>query len=107
MDARKMRSNFVAGLFSGLRVVWPILSGLIGLMIVLGLVVGMREGWSIQESIYFACIRSHDRLWRSRPEDAVGAHACCFIGVCGVLFTALLAGVAVKALDAAHDDDNR
>ena len=56
MDARKMRRNFAAGLFAGLRVVWPILSGLIGLMIALGLFVGLREGWSIQESIYFAFV---------------------------------------------------
>src|SRR6187431_3098066 len=105
MDARKMRSNFVAGLFSGLRVVWPILSGLIGLMIVLGLVVGMREGWSIQESIYFACIRSHDRLWRPRPEDAVGTHACnLYRGVRRAVHR--IAGRRRgEALDAANDDD--
>ena len=108
MDARKMRSNFVAGLFSGLRVVWPILSGLIGLMIVLGLVVGMREGWSIQESIYFAFVSGLTIGYGDlAPKTLLARTLAVFIGVCGVLFTALLAGVAVKALDAAHDDDNR
>ena len=51
MDPRALRRNFLGRLFTGLRVVWPILSVLLGLMIALGLVIGLREGWSIQESI--------------------------------------------------------
>ena len=39
MDSRTMRRHFVAGLFTGLRVVWPILSVLLGLIIALGLIV--------------------------------------------------------------------
>ena len=38
MDSRTLRRNFVAGLVTGLRVVWPILSGLLGLIIASGLV---------------------------------------------------------------------
>ena len=56
MDPRKLRRNFLRGLFRGLRVVWPILSALLGLIVALGLVVGLREGWSMQESIYFAFV---------------------------------------------------
>ena len=52
MDSRTLRRNFVAGLVTGLRVVWPILSGLLGLIIAAGLVAGRIEGWSVQESIY-------------------------------------------------------
>ena len=56
MDSRTMRRNFVAGLVTGLRVVWPILSGLLGLIIASGLVAGQIEGWSVQDSIYFAFV---------------------------------------------------
>ena len=56
MDSGTLRRNFVAGLLAGLRVVWPILSVLLGLIIALGLVVGLLEGWSVQESIYFAFV---------------------------------------------------
>ena len=106
MDARKMRSNFVAGLFSGLRVVWPILSGLIVLMIALGLVVGLREGWSVQESIYFAFVSGLTIGYGDlAPKTLLARTLAIFIGVCGVLFTALLAAVAVKALAAASDGD--
>jgi hypothetical protein len=54
MDPRALRRNFVAGLIVGLRVTWPILSDLLLLIVGLGLVVGIIEGWSVQESIYFA-----------------------------------------------------
>lgn len=105
MDARRMRRSFAAGLFAGLRVVWPILSGLIGLMIALGLVVGWREGWSIQESIYFAFVSGLTIGYGDlAPKTLLARTLAIFIGVCGVLFTALLAAVAVKALGAAGDD---
>jgi hypothetical protein len=55
MGAR-MRRDFAAGLLSGLGVVWPILSALLGLIVVLGLVIGVIEGWSVHESIYFAFV---------------------------------------------------
>ena len=56
MDSRRLRRNFAAGLLAGLRVVWPILSVLLVLIIALGLVVGILEGWSMHESIYFAFV---------------------------------------------------
>jgi len=108
MDARTMRRNFAAGLIAGLRVVWPILSGLIGLMIALGLFVGLREGWSIQESIYFAFVSGLTIGYGDlAPKTLLARTLAILIGVCGVLFTALLAAVAVKALGAANDDGNR
>lgn len=108
MDSRNMRRNFATGLFSGLRVVWPILSGLIGLMMALGLVVGLREGWSFQESIYFAFVSGLTIGYGDlAPKTLLARSLAVLIGVCGVLFTALLAAVAVKALGAANDDGNR
>jgi hypothetical protein len=56
MDPRTLRRSFAAGLLAGLRVVWPILSGLLALIVALGVIVGLLEGWSIHESIYFAFV---------------------------------------------------
>jgi Ion channel len=103
-----MRRKFAAGFFAGLRVMWPILSGLIGLMMALGVVVGLREGWSIQESIYFAFVSGLTIGYGDlAPKTLLARALAILIGVCGVLFTALLAAVAVKALGAATDDDKR
>ena len=108
MDSRMMRRNFIAGLFAGLRVVWPILSGLLGLIIVLGLVVGLIESWSVQESIYFAFVSGLTIGYGDlAPKSLLARVLAIVIGVCGVLLTALVAAVAVKALTTASDSDGR
>ena len=42
-----MRREFVAGLIFGLRVVGPVLSAILALIVGLGLVAGLNEGWSV------------------------------------------------------------
>jgi Ion channel len=105
MDSRSLRRNFVAGLIAGLRVVWPILSGLLGLIIALGLVVGLIEGWSVHESIYFAFVSGLTIGYGDlAPKSLLTRVLAILIGVCGVLLTALVAAIAVKALTAASGD---
>jgi hypothetical protein len=106
MDPRTLRRNFLAGLLAGLRVVWPILSALLGLIIALGFVVGLREGWSVQESIYFAFVSGLTIGYGDLAPTSLLTRALAIaIGVCGVLLTALVAAIAVKALTAATDDE--
>ena len=108
MESRTLRRNFLAGLLFGLRVVWPILSVLLGLIIALGLVVGLLEGWSIQESIYFAFVSGLTIGYGDlAPTSLLTRALAILIGVCGVLMTALLAAIAVKALTAATDARER
>jgi hypothetical protein len=108
MDSRTLRRNFAAGLLAGLRVVWPILSVLLVLIIALGLVVGTLEGWSMHESIYFAFVSGLTIGYGDLAPKSLLARALAIaIGVCGVLVTALVAAVAVKALTAATDDGER
>jgi hypothetical protein len=102
MDSRTLRGKFVVGLGTGLRVVWPILSALLVLIIAAGLVVGLIEGWSVQESIYFAFVSGLTIGYGDLAPQSLLALAIA-IGVCGVLITALVAAVAVKALTAAVD----
>lgn len=104
MDSRRIRKAFFTELVVGLRVVWPILSGLLLLMAALGLAIGWREGWSIQESIYFAFVSGLTIGYGDfAPTHLVTRAAAIVIGVCGVLVTALVAAVAVKALSATTD----
>ena len=105
MDSRTLRRNFVAGLLAGLRVVWPILSVLLALIIALGLVVGLIEGWSVHESIYFAFVSGLTIGYGDlAPKSLLTRALAIGIGVCGVLLTALVAAIAVKALTTAADD---
>ena len=106
MESRTLRKNFLAGLFAGLRVVWPILSGLLGLIVALGLLIGLLEGWSIQDSVYFAFVTGLTIGYGDIAPKLLGTRALAIgIGVCGVLFTALVAAIAVKALAMVSDDD--
>jgi hypothetical protein len=105
MDSRMLRRNFAAGLLAGLRVVWPILSVLLGSIVALGIVVGTIEGWSLQQSIYFAFVTGLTIGYGDLAPGTLLTRALAIaIGVCGVLLTALVAAVAVKALTAASDD---
>jgi len=105
MDSRTLRKRFVGGLITGLRVVWPILSGLLVLIVAAGVVAGLIEGWSVQESIYFAFVSGLTIGYGDlAPKSLLGRVLAIGIGVCGVLVTALVAAIAVKALTAASDD---
>jgi hypothetical protein len=108
MDSRTLRRHFAAGLLAGLRVVWPILSVLLVLIIALGLAVGLLEGWSMHESIYFAFVSGLTIGYGDlAPKSLLTRVLAIAIGVCGVLVTALVAAIAVKALTAATDEGNR
>ena len=100
-----MRRNFAAKLLVGLRVVWPIVSVLLGAIVVLGLVVGFLEGWSVQDSIYFAFVSGLTIGYGDlAPKTLLTRTLAILIGVCGVLVTALVAAVAVKALTVLRED---
>jgi len=105
MDSHALRRRFVVGLIDGLRVVWPILSVLLGLIVALGLVVGLIEGWSVHESIYFAFVSGLTIGYGDlAPKSLLTRALAILIGVCGVLLTALVAAIAVKALTVARVD---
>ncbi len=98
MDSRTMRRNFLAGLFVGLRVIWPILSLLLLLIVALGLLIGRMEGWTIMESVYFAFVSGLTIGYGDlAPKTVPTRLLAILIGACGILLTALLAAVAVRA----------
>jgi hypothetical protein len=80
--------------------VWPILSGLLGLVIALGLVIGWLEGWSAADALYFSFVSGltigYGDLAPSEPLSR--ALAIC-IGFTGILLTGLVAALAVRALE--------
>jgi hypothetical protein len=98
-----MRRQFAAGMLTGLRVVWPVLSALLGVIVGLGLVAGRFEGWSARESIYFAFVSGLTIGYGDfAPKTGLARVLAIVIGTCGILVTALVAAIAVKALTAVH-----
>jgi hypothetical protein len=97
MDPGAVRRKFLSGLFTELRVVWPILSVLLVLMFTLGLAISWREGWSIEEGIYFTFVSGLTIGYGDLvPRFPLTRALAIAIGLCGVLLTALLAAVAYR-----------
>lgn len=103
--AQALRRVFARTLIAGLRVVWPILSGLIGAIVALGIVIGLLEDWPLHQSIYFAFITGLTIGYGDLvPRSPLTRSMAVLIGLCGLLLTALVAAVAVRALTATLDD---
>jgi Ion channel len=106
MNARTLRRRFLAGLFSGLSVVWPILSGLLAVIVGLGIAVGLIEGWSLQDSIYFSFVSGLTIGYGDLvPRRVLTRALAILIGMSGVVATAVVAAIAVRALSAVSGDD--
>ena len=82
-----------------MHIVWPVLSAVLMLIFGLGIVVGLREGWSLLESIYFSFVTGLTIGYGDlAPKDVVGRLLAILIGMCGIILTGLIAAVAVEAL---------
>ena len=100
MKPQEQRKLFFAELWNGLKVVWPIVSVLLGLMVALGIVIGLREGWSLLDSVYFAFVSGltigYGDLVPKQPLSRILAIG---IGLTGVLMVGLIVAIAVGALE--------
>ncbi|WP_341675647.1 potassium channel family protein [Niveibacterium sp. SC-1] len=106
MDPRTVRRRFARGLLYEMQVVWPIVSGLLVLIVGLGVVVGIREGWDIGDAIYFAFITGLTIGYGDFvPHTALTRILAVCIGLCGFLLTALIAAVTVAALTRARSEE--
>jgi len=104
MDSRALRRRFLRGLLTGIQIVWPILSAVLLLIVGLGIVVGLREGWSLQESIYFSFVTGLTIGYGDlAPKTLFGRVFAVFIGVCGVIVTGLIAAIAVRAITGVYE----
>lgn len=106
MDARTMRRRFLAHFWGGLRVVWPILSVLLGLMVALGIAVGLIEDWALRDSVYFTFVSGLTIGYGDLvPKTLLARTLAIAIGITGVLLTSLIAAIGVQALLAASRDE--
>lgn len=98
-DSRELQRTFVTTLVFSLRIVWPVLSLIIGSMVAIGIVIGFVEGWTISDSLYFSFVTGLTIGYGDLvPRSLLARGLAIVIGLCGILLTALLAAVAVKTL---------
>jgi hypothetical protein len=108
MDARAMRRSFLAHFWTGLRVIWPILSALLVVMVALGVAVGLIEGWPLRDSVYFTFVSGLTIGYGDLAPKALSARVLAIgIGITGILLTSLVAAIAVQALLAASREERK
>lgn len=98
---RKMRRRFVLALWQQLRILWPILSGVLLAMAGCGLLVGRIEGWRLDESMYFTFVTGLTIGYGDFVPTHLSARVLAMaIGFSGIVLTGLVAAVSVQALRA-------
>ena len=108
MDSRKLRRQFMVGLRDGLRVVWPILSVLLTLMVALGTAISLLEGWPLVDGIYFAFVSGLTIGYGDLvPKTLLSRTLAIYIGFTGILLTGVVAAVGVNALTAALQETRK
>ena len=100
-NSRAMRGLYLAALIEGLGITWPILSAILVFKASAGAIVGILEGWSIWQGIYFAYITGLTIGYGDlAPRQPFTQLLAVVIGFSGVLLTGLVAALAVKAFQA-------
>jgi hypothetical protein len=91
--------RFFHYVFRIIKFIWPIFSSLLILIMLLGIVIGLREGWTIGDSLYFAFITGFTIGYGDiTPHYPLTKILAVILAAVGFLFTGILVGIAVEAL---------
>ena len=97
-----VRRRFAVEFGRGLFIVWPVLSGVIILMMLLGACAARLEQWPFGNGAYFALITGFTVGYGDLVPHHPWARVCAVcIAFLGIIMTAIIAAVAVKALGVA------
>lgn len=101
---QRMRRLFLFSLFRQVRLLWPILSGILLAMAGVGFVIGRIEGWRFGESLYFTFVTGLTIGYGDlTPKHLVGRLLALLIGGAGIVLTGLVAAISVRALASAEE----
>ena len=100
--ARIVRRRFFMALGHAIHLAWPVLSVIFAVQVALGLLIGLLEGWSVGDALYFTFVTALTIGYGDIvPRQALARALAVGIGICGLFLTGLIAGIAVYAMRAA------
>jgi hypothetical protein len=95
----QLRRLFFMALFRQLGIVWPILSGILIVMIGAGLLIGYIEEWRVGDALYFTFVTGLTIGYGDfTPKHMISRLLAVGVGFTGVVLTGLVAAVIVQAL---------
>lgn len=101
MTPKEKRRVFRASLVQQIHVIWPIVSGVIVIMIGLGFIIGLIEEWRPGEALYFTFITGLTIGYGDLvPRHLTSRLLAIVIGLAGIVLTGLIAAASVQALRA-------
>ena len=99
---RAIQRRFLHALGHYLRVVWPVLFGILTLQLALGLLIAWIERWSLGDGVYFTFVTGLTIGYGDLvPHQPVSRFLAILVGLFGIVLTGLIAAVAVRALQTA------
>src|SRR6202521_2084142 len=99
MRSRQIRRIFFVELFRLLRVVWPMLSGVLFAMVGPGRLIGHIEGWRIDDALYFTFVTGLTIGYGDlTPRHVVSRLLAVVIGFAGILLTGLVVALRAEGL---------
>jgi hypothetical protein len=106
MRPAKMRRVFFVSLARQIRVLWPIISGLVLAMAGTGLLIGRIEDWRMDEALYFTFVTGLTIGYGDfAPQHFSTRVLAVAVGFAGIVLTGLVAAMSVQALRATEGED--
>jgi hypothetical protein len=104
VKANHLRRRFIIEFGRGLLIVWPVLSFIVFVMIVLGYFAAKLEHWPFGMGLYFALITGFTVGYGDViPHLPLVRALAVLLAFLGIVMTAIIAAVAVKAMSAAQE----
>ncbi|CAI8901338.1 Ion channel [Pseudomonas sp. IT-P44] len=101
-NTSNIRREFYKAVGYYLRVVWPILSTMLIVIVTCGLIISYLEGWDPFDGIYFGFVTGLTIGYGELvPKLPVSRILAILLGFNGVLLTAIFAAISVRAIEIA------
>jgi hypothetical protein len=86
--------------------VWPILSGILGWQLALGVLIGWLEGWSVGDAVYFTFVTGLTIGYGDLvPHQPLSRFLAILVGLLGIVITGIVVAIVVRALQIATARD--
>jgi hypothetical protein len=104
---KTVRRRFFLAIGRAIHLTWPVLSTILAVQVALGLLIGLIEGWSVGDAMYFTFITGLTIGYGDIvPRHSFARVLAIGIGVSGLLLTGVIAAIAVHAMRTALTDSD-